>query len=243
MVFGIFGFCQDKRKSSTEVSSGTGYGGKKGDKKRLLKGRKKAEKASTRDDKTNLCFLRELEKQIKCQNSASSGDEFDVDDEDVRKKMSSLLKNTFQNQVPSEWSKRKELYAASLALTRVLASDDKLAPLLGDEHDQEGILFWLLDFREQGDQIIKHHHQPAPHRGSHRAGSSLSKEDEDDVLLATEVAEVADMALKTSQRCQLPKPDDTDDISVISLRERYQSQLGPLRFDSADSMQDVSSKC
>merc|ERR1719464_1310921 len=150
--------------------------------------------------------------------------------------MFSLLKNIFQNQVPSEWGKRKDLYSASLALTRMLASNDTLAPFLGDEHDQEGILFWLLDFREQGDQIIKHHHQRAPHRGSHRAGSVLSKEDEDDVLLATEVAEVADVALKTSRRCQAPKPEA--DVSVISLRERYQSQLGPLRFDSADSMQD-----
>jgi len=42
-----------KLKATAETSSGTGYGGAGDDTKRLVSGRKKAEKASNKDDKAN----------------------------------------------------------------------------------------------------------------------------------------------------------------------------------------------
>mmetsp|Transcript_35712 Transcript_35712/g.64312 ORF Transcript_35712/g.64312 Transcript_35712/m.64312 type:complete len:434 (-) Transcript_35712:354-1655(-) len=220
-MFGLFG--RGKRKTPVKISSGTGYGGQRGDTRRLLQGLKKAEKASSKDDHTNLLFLKQMQEQMKFQKNVSKGDGF-LDEED-KKKVSALLANIFRNQVPTDWDKRKELYNVALEICRTLASTRGYSAIFGDKDDQEGILFWLLDFSEQAAQIIKHH-----------SDSGLSKEDQDDVLLATQVSEVAEVALKISRRCQSSKPEV--ELSVISISERYQSQLGPLRFDSVESMQN-----
>jgi len=218
------------------AASGTGYGGQKDDTKRLLAGRKKAERASSRDDKANLRFLRQVQKQIHYQAKTSSGGprrsarrrEPDVDlDERDKTKVAAVLKNTFQNQVPSDWDKRKDVLGAALALARDLATNETLGKILGEERDPEGVLFWLLDFREQAEQILKHHVD--------RSGEDC-KADRNDKLLATQVSETAAAALAMSRRCQSPKQEE--ELSFVSLRERYQSQLGPLRFDGVDSMRN-----
>ena len=222
------------------AASGTGYGGQKDDTKRLLAGRKKAERASSRDDKANLRFLRQVQKQIHYQAKTSSGGprrsarrrEPDVDlDERDKTKVAAVLKNTFQNQVPSDWDKRKDVLGAALALARDLATNETLGKILGEERDPEGVLFWLLDFREQAEQILKHH--------ADRSGEDC-KADRNDKLLATQVSETAAAALAMSRRCQSPKQEE--ELSFVSLRERYQSQLGPLRFDGVDSMRNVSAR-
>lgn len=109
-------------------------------------------------------------------------------------------------------------------VSRVLSSNEILGTIWGTADDQEGVLYWLLDFNNQAKDILKRHE------------SGYSKEDQNDVDLATQVSEVADVALKISRRCVAAKP--IADLSVISMRERYQSKLGPLRFDSVDSMQN-----
>ncbi|KAL7544943.1 hypothetical protein ACHAWF_008323 [Thalassiosira exigua] len=224
-MMSFFGF-GGKRKAPADSSSGTGYGGQQGDTKRLLAGRKKAEKASDKDDKANLRFLKQIQKQLQYQKrttrTRSSG--LGLDDDD-KKNVSSTLADIFRNQVPADWDKRNELYNAALDVARILASNEDLARILGDKEDQEGILFWLLDFSQQADQFIK--------RGSDLGGS---KGDQKDIQFATQVSEVSDAALKMSRRCQPSKP--VAELSFISLSERYQSELGPLRFDSVESIQN-----
>ena len=215
----------NKRKA-TESSSGTGYGGAQGDTKKLLAGRKKAEKASSKDDKTSIRFLKTIQKQLKYQESVSKGGcSYDLDESD-KSKVSSLLANIFRNQVPTDWDERKELYNVAFDVARTLASNETLGKIFGDKDDQEGVLFWLLDFSQQAEQIM-----------NRNAELGWTKEDQDDVMLATQVSEVADAALKISRRCQASKPEA--ELSVITLSERYQSELGPLRFDSVESMQNV----
>ncbi|KAL7533495.1 hypothetical protein ACHAXR_005269, partial [Thalassiosira sp. AJA248-18] len=220
----MFGFGSGKRKALAESSSGTGYGGQQGDTKRLLAGVKKAEKASSKDDRHDLRFLKQIQKQLKFQKNVSKGAVYGLDSDD-EKKVSATLANIFRNQVPKDWDERKELYNVALEVCRTLASNEKLGAIFGDSDDQEGILFWLLDFRQQADQIM-----------NRNADLGWTKEDEGDVMLATQVTDVADAALKMSRRCRASMPEA--ELSVISLSERYQSQLGPLRFDSVETVQN-----
>ena len=205
---------------------GTGYGGATGDTKKLVAGMKKAATAAKKDDKSSIRFLKQIQRQLKYQVKASKGGEVDLDDDD-RKKLSALLADTFRNQVPTDWDQRKDLYNNALTVCRTLASNERLGTIFGDKEDQEKPLYWLLDFKEQAQTLLKRNDE-----------SGWMKQDEGDVLLGTEVSEVAEMALKISRRCIASKP--VADLSVISLSERYQSQLGPLRFDSVDCMENVS---
>mmetsp|Transcript_6675 Transcript_6675/g.12600 ORF Transcript_6675/g.12600 Transcript_6675/m.12600 type:complete len:560 (-) Transcript_6675:210-1889(-) len=223
----MFGFLKGKRKTSAKIASGSGigYGGQKGDTKRLIAGRKQAEKERIKDDQTNLLFLKQIQEQVKFQTdllSDDGDDVFDLEDAD-KTKVSALLADIFRSTCPTDWDKRKKLYTNALEVCRILSANEKLGAVFGDKQDQEGVLFWLLEFRDQAEQIKKHHSE-----------SGLSKEDKADLLLATQVIEVADVALKISRRCQASKPEV--ELSVISLSERYQSQLGPLRFDTVESM-------
>ena len=117
------------------------------------------------------------------------------------------------------------VYNIAFEVSRTLSSNEVLGTIWGEKDDSEGVLYWLLDFNQQAKEIMKRHES-----------GGWSKEDEGDVILATEVNEVADLALKISRRCITAKP--IADLSVISMRERYQTKLGPLRFDSVDSMQN-----
>lgn len=170
-------------------------------------------------------YNQQIQKQLGYQKKTASKGGEDIDlDEDDRKKVSTLLSDIFRNQVPTDWDKRKDLYNIALDVSRILSSNEILGTIWGAADDQEGVLYWLLDFNNQAKDILKRHE------------SGYSKEDKNDVDLATQVSEVADAALKISRRCVAAKP--IADLSVISMRERYQSKLGPLRFDSVDSMQN-----
>ena len=57
-------------------------------------------------------------------------------------------------------------------------------------------------------------------------------------MLATQVSEVKDAALKISRLCREEKP--TEELAVASLSKRYQSELGSLRFDTVEAMPNVS---
>ena len=226
---GVYGGGGGQRKAAADTSRGTGYGGGGDDTRRLVAGRKKAEKASSKDDKANLRYLKKIEKELtKFQKSGSRasranrrGGGSGLDDED-KKKASSLLAEIFRNQVPADWDERKELYNVSLELCRNFANNEKYGKIFGDKDDQEGMIFWLLDFKKQAEQMM-------------HGNAGL---DEKDTALAKQVVEVANAALKMSRKCVSSKPQA--DLSVISLSERYQSALGPLRFDSVESMQNVS---
>ena len=220
-----------KRKAPA-ADSGTGYGGQLGDTKSLIAGQKKAEKANTNDDKANVRFLQQIQSQLqnpdhrRRSRSRSRSRRVELDDED-RKKLSTLLADTFRNQVPTDWDQRKDLFNIALEVCRTLATNASLGTIFGHKDEPEGVLYWLLDFSQQAKDIL-----------NRLSGSGWTTEDEKDKLLATRVIDVADAALKITRSCHASKP--VAELSVISLSERYQSKLCPLRFDSVDSMQNVS---
>ncbi|KAL9188616.1 hypothetical protein ACHAXT_006994 [Thalassiosira profunda] len=214
------------RGSKRPAPGGTGYGGGAGDTKKLAAAMKKADKQSAKDDKGNIRFLKQIQKQLKFTKKTStrsrkSGASLDEDD---REKLTSTLADIFRSQSPSDWDQRKELYIIALDVSRTLASDESLGAIFGDKDDQEGVLYWLLDFSSEAETILKRN-----------ADLGWTAEDQNDVMLATQVSEVADEAVKMARRCVAAKPEE--DLCVISLTERYQSELGPLRFDSVDTMQ------
>ena len=216
-----------KRKAPA-ADSGTGYGGQSGDTKRLIAGRKKADKANTNDDKANVRFLQQIQSQLQNPDHRRRrrSRRVEFDDED-KKKLSTLLADTVRNQVPTDWDKRKDLFNIALEVCRTLATNASLGTIFGHKDEPEGVLYWLLDFSQQAKDIL-----------NRLSGSGWTTEDEKDKLLATQVIDVADSALKISRSCHASKP--VAELSVISLSERYQSKLCPLRFDSVDSMQNVS---
>ena len=70
------------------------------------------------------------------------------------------------------------------------------------------------------------------------AANGFTEHEQNDVLLATQVSEVAEAAMKVSKRCQAKKP--TADLIMIDQGQVYQKKLGPLRFDTVESLQNVS---
>ena len=218
-------------------NGGVGYAGGKDDQRKLVAGRKKAIKESKKEDKSTTKSLKMMNKSIQ-KNLAKHGDlndnEIDLSrqssydalaglvDTDDRGQVKTILADVFRNQVPTDWDTRKALYTAALDLTNTLVSDVRLAVLLGDEEDQETVLYWLKDFSQQCSAFMKRHED-----------NGWSKEDEGDVLFATRVKEVADKAIKISKRC-LKKPEE--ELVMIDFSTRYQGALGPLRFDTVDSM-------
>ena len=219
-------------------NGGVGYAGGKDDQRKLVAGRKKAIKESKKEDKSTTKSLQNINKGIQKNLSKHRGldDEIDLSrqssydaldglvDTDDRAQVKSLLSDVFRNQVPTDWDTRKALYTAALDLTNTIISDARLVVLLGDEEDPETVLYWLNDFSQQCSAFMKRHED-----------NGWSKEDEGDVLFATRVKEVADKAIKMSKRC-LKKPEE--DLVMIDFSTRYQSALGPLRFDTVDSMQN-----
>lgn len=98
-----------KRGPPPPANDGTGYGGQQNDTKRLVAGRKKAEKASAKDDKASIKFLKQIQKQLSYQAKTASKGGKSIDlDEDDRKKLSTLLADIFRNQVPTDWDQRKD---------------------------------------------------------------------------------------------------------------------------------------
>ena len=198
---------------------------------RLIAGRKRSKKTSTEDDKANVLFLEQIQTQL--QNRFSSR-RTGLGDED-RKKLCSVLADAFRSQVPTDWDQRKDLYNIALEVCRTLATIASLGgaifghenDIFGHENDPEGVLYWLLDFRQQAKDILKR-----------QSESDSTSEDENDFFLATKVDEVADVALECAQHCRVSKP--VAKLPVISLSERYRSKLGPLRFEFVESLQNVS---
>ncbi|KAL3797082.1 hypothetical protein ACHAW5_007583 [Stephanodiscus triporus] len=211
------------KRKTPPTESGTGYGGQPGDTKKLIAGRKKAEKASTKDDRANVRFLQQMQSQLQNADHRLRSKRSEFDDE-VRKKLSTLLADTFRNQVPTDWDQRKDLYKVALDVCRTLATNASLGTIFGHKDESEGVLYWLLDFSQHAKDIL-----------NRQSELGWTAEDENDLLLATHVIEVAEAALKISRRCP-SKP--VAELSVVSLGERYQSKLGPLRFDSVDTMQN-----
>ena len=232
-MFGGFGGGQ------TANDGGVGYGGdQKGDQKRLVAGMKKAAKQSTKEDAATTKILKKINASIQinlaqhCEldeidlSGSGSNRKYDaldgLIDTDDRGRVKSILADVFRNQVPTDWDKRQALFKQAFDLTNTLASDIRLAALLGDEEDQEAVLYWLKDFREQASAIMER-----------TTENGWTKDEERDVTFASKVTEVADRAIKISKRCK-KKPEE--DLIMISFSERYQSSLGPLRFDTVDSM-------
>ncbi len=209
--------------ASTKFRVGTGYGGQQGDTETLIAGREKAEQASAEDDEANVRFL----KQILLTSKSGLGKAIIINDNDNQKKLVAVLAEIFRNQVPTDWDRRKVVYTHALDVSLALASDEDLGTIFGNKDSPESILYWLSDFSHQAKDILK---RPRPESG-------WSEEDQGDITLATQVCEVADAALKISQHYQTRKP--VKELGLVTLSERYQSQLGPLRFDTVDFLLNV----
>lgn len=221
-----------KKARKTSSSDGTGYGGGgMGDTKKLLAGRKRADREQRIEDCERTKYLQQVKLDIE-RNLSNAGDldpsNSIVNDQDSQK-IAKDLADIFRRQCLTDWDDRKDLYNAAFDLCRVLASDVRLGAVFGDEDDQEGVLFWLINFSNQAEQIMK--------RGASSDVVVWSDAEQGDLLLATQVAEVKDAALKMSLICQEKKP--VEELYVVSLSERYQSELGSLRFDTVEAMTNV----
>mmetsp|Transcript_5580 Transcript_5580/g.15700 ORF Transcript_5580/g.15700 Transcript_5580/m.15700 type:complete len:560 (+) Transcript_5580:30-1709(+) len=218
-----------KRKAPSQGHGGTGYGGAQGDTKRLLAGRKKAEKQGTSEDAARTKYLKDCKAALE-RNLTKAGEADPVDsliNEREKDKVGKDLAEIFRNQTPTDWDDRKDLYNAAFDLCRTLASDVRLGVIFGEKDDPEGVLYWLIDFSRQAEAIRK--------RGSDDDVVVWSDAEQQDFLLAKQVAEVRDAALKVSRLCHTKKKP-VEELSVVSLSERYQSILGPLRFETVDSL-------
>ena len=151
----LFGTTPPKCKQSN--NGGTGYGGGWDDTNRLLVGRKKAGKAESQEDEKRTKYLKVTKVEIK--EKLSSADYFDnIDslvDKRQRKKIMTDLSDIFRNQVPTDWDSRRTLYNAAFDLCRTLSSDLRLGTMFGDKDHREGVLFWLVDFSRQAEDIMK----------------------------------------------------------------------------------------
>ena len=214
-------------------NTGTGYGGNQKDTSLLKAGRKKAEKSSYQEDKTKAKFLKDSLKAIQ---KLSIGDEVQEDE-----RIKSTLADVFRNQIPSDWGgKRRELYEAALDLAQELSCEQHIK-LLGDADEADSVLYWLVDFGNQADQILKHEATvgsldgaSSVQRGSKRG--AIGRED-DSVLFASRVKLARDKAVQMAKKYNI-KPEE--ELTMISFAERYQGELGPMRFDTVEQMSNVS---
>mmetsp|Transcript_6926 Transcript_6926/g.16503 ORF Transcript_6926/g.16503 Transcript_6926/m.16503 type:complete len:568 (-) Transcript_6926:195-1898(-) len=226
-----------KRKAPSQGRGGTGYGGAQGDTQRLLAGRKKAEKQGTSEDAARTKYLKDckaaLERNLSKASKAAGGEPEaggptdSLINEREKDKVAKDLAEIFRNQTPTDWDDRKDLYNAAFDLCRTLASDVRLGAVFGEKDDPEGVLYWLVDFSRQAEAIQK--------RGADDDVVIWSDAEQQDYVLATQVAEVRDAALKVSRLCH-SKKKPVEELSIVSLSERYQSILGPLRFETVDSL-------
>mmetsp|Transcript_25288 Transcript_25288/g.50445 ORF Transcript_25288/g.50445 Transcript_25288/m.50445 type:complete len:547 (-) Transcript_25288:2170-3810(-) len=210
------------------LDGGTGYGGHQDDTKRLTNGLRKAEKNWLKEDENNANFLKKA--MIDIQDKLLCAEDWESIDvlvsEQKRDRIVSILAHVFRNQVPTDWHKRKELYLAALNICRTLSSDFRLGTLFGQQDDQEKILFWLLDFSKQAEEILK--------REAGDCKLLIDPSSREDMLLATHVSEVAHLALRSSSRSHAGQKEA--ELSIITKSERYLEALGPLRFDTVEEM-------
>ena len=219
--------------SASTNNTGTGYGGNQKDTSLLKAGVKKAEKASSQEDKTKTRFLKDSLKAIR---------KLPIDGtvpEDERIK--STLADVFRNQIPSDWGgKRRDLYEAALDLAQELSCEQHIK-LLGDSDDAESVLYWLVDFGNQAEQILKHEATAGSLDGvsSARGGSKrgVAGKEDDSTLFASKVTSVRDEAVQMAKKYNV-KPEE--ELTMFSFAERYQGELGPMRFDTVEQMSNVS---
>ena len=130
-----------KRKApSASAHGGVGYGGAQGDTKRLLAGRKKAEKKGTSEDAARTKYLKDCRAAlVRNLSKAKETDPIDsLINEREKDKVAKDLAEIFRNQTPTDWDDRKDLYNAAFDLCRTLASDVRLGIIFGEKDDPEG---------------------------------------------------------------------------------------------------------
>lgn len=225
-------FAKKRKQNPKPNDTGTGYGGNgsKQDTNRLVAGRKRAERASEKDDKAKCKFLKDSLKKIH-----RLKDEDEIEEEDG-KKTTSVLADVFRNQIPNDWAKRSDLYGVAFDLTEVL-SCEQLVKLLGDAEDAESVLYWLVDFGNQAEQILKHEATIDSNGGAAVGNKRSAAKEDDSVLFATKVVAIRDVAVRLANRYN-KKPEE--EMTMISFSERYQGELGPMRFDTVENMSNVS---
>ncbi|KAL7479202.1 hypothetical protein ACHAW6_004943 [Cyclotella cf. meneghiniana] len=177
-----------------------------------------AKKASEIEDGKKTKFLIDAVTKIEQLCSADN-------DEQYKTELASILADVFRSQVPTDWSHRAKLFKAALDLTLSLSSKQEFATLLGDPNDFNSVVYWLDDFGQQVEQIVKHE--------STTISNKTRNGDEFDIKFANRVIEVRDEAVKMTKQynCKLE-----EGLAKISFQERYQVELGPMRFDTVESM-------
>ena len=227
-----------EKKSKNAAGTGTGYGGNNQDTSRLKAGRKQAEKKSDKEDMANVNFLRNTLKIIREKDGGIDGEE---------DKVKATLAGVFRNQIPNDWVKRRELYEAALDLTQQLCCK-QYASLLGDAEDAETVLYWLVDFGNQAEQVLRHEatistsnadivarKDNSEKRAAKRPAPADSEEDECGAF-ARRVTSVRDDAARVVKQFNR-KP--AEELTMITFSERYQGELGPMRFDTVEAMDNV----
>lgn len=141
-------FGRKRKPDPTGTGTSTGYGGNNQDTSRLKSGRKRAAKASVKEDKDNYKRLQDYLKQV-----GKFGDK-DTIECDEGKKMAKILADVFRNQVPSDWAERSDLYNAAFNLTEELCCE-RFIKLLGDAEDAQSALYWLNDFGNEAEQLVR----------------------------------------------------------------------------------------
>lgn len=222
-----------KKPRAPSSNSGTGYGGGgTGDTKKLLAGRKRADREQRNEDQTLTNYFQKAKRDVE-KNLSNAGDldptNSIISEQDAHK-IAKDLADIFRRQCPTDWDDRRDLYNSAFDLSRTLASDLRLGTIFGEKDDQEGVLFWLIDFSNQAEQIMK--------RSATADVVVWSDAEQGDLMIATQVSQVKDAALQLSLLCQKKKP--IEELSFVSLSERYQSELGSLRFDSVEALTNVS---
>ena len=184
------------------TSSGTGYGGDLTaggqDAKNLRQGRKEAALEESKRDASRCLYLKQTESMLK---SKSLNDP---------SKLVSTLKETFRNQVPSEWATRKKLYLASLACFRLVILN--YSEILGDKNETDSLYTAFDEFAQHADFLRKH-------------------DGEVHAQLVEIVLQVQSMAAAALQNTRI-----VDVVELTDPRENYRKALGPLRFDVCDSL-------
>lgn len=186
------------RKVQSEHTNGTGYGGDKGnDRTKLLQGRKKAAQDESKRDASTLQFFNQSQPLLKSKSVSDTS------------KLVSILKETFRNQVPTDWAPRQKLFMASLACFRLVIQN--YSELLGDKDDNESLNAAFEEFAEHAHFHDKH--------GGAKEHTSLVKE----------VLEVQSLAAQRNTHA---------DLLMMDPHAHYRKVLGPLRFDFVEKLDD-----
>lgn len=185
----------------SNTTGGTGYGGDaKKDQKIRNAGMKKAAKQDNKRATEQRSFLLKSQKTLKAEQ---------VPDE----KLLSTIREILRNQVPNEWSKRRNLYEAALECCQLISVHHPKT--LGATDNDEAVMAALEEFAQHAELISKHE-------------QSSNSSDRAFVARILQVRQEA----ATASKAVLERPE----MSVMDPHEYYRQALRPLRFELVETL-------